>query len=111
MFIICLNLLNNNLKSSSRRMYIDMIDHTLGEQLWWDMTPPRADPILQTLVQVDWEPGPTEIVPNWAPLPILQTLVQVDWEPGLTEIVPNWAPRLLRLALTPPSKERDVAPW
>ena len=23
--------------------------------------------ILQTLVQVHWEPGPTEIVPNWAP--------------------------------------------
>ena len=94
-----------------------MIDHTLGEQLWWDMTPPRADlipigpiapnwaprPILQTLVQVDWEPGPTEIVPNWAPLPILQTLVQVDWEPGPTEIVPNWVLHLLRLALTPPS--------
>ena len=26
-------------------------------------------PILHTLVQVDWEPGPTEIVPNWAPAP------------------------------------------
>ena len=51
--------------------------------------------ILQTLVQVDWEPGPTEIVPNWAPRLILHTLVQVDWEPGPTEIVPNWAPRLL----------------
>ena len=28
---------------------------------------------------------------SWAPRPILQTLVQVDWEPGPTEIVPNWA--------------------
>ena len=25
----------------------------------------------------------------WAPRPILQTLVQVDWEAGPTEIVPN----------------------
>ena len=56
-------------------------------------------PILQTLVQVDWEPGPTEIVPNWAPRPILQTLVQVDWEPGPTESVPNWARHTLRPAL------------
>ena len=54
-------------------------------------------PILQTLVQVDWEPGPTDIVPNWTPRPILQTLVQVDWGPGPTDIVPNWAPHLLRL--------------
>ena len=30
----------------------------------------------------------------------VQTLVQVDWEPGPTEIVPNWAPHLLRPALT-----------
>ena len=28
------------------------------------------------------------IAPNWAPRPILQTLVQADWEPGPTEIVP-----------------------
>ena len=39
------------------------------------------------------------IVPNWAPRPILQIMVQFDWEPGPTEIVPNWAPRLLRPAL------------
>ena len=39
------------------------------------------------------------IAPNWAPRPILQTLVQVDWEPGSTEIVPKWAPHLLRPAL------------
>ena len=31
---------------------------------------------------------------------ILQTLLQVDWEPGSTVIVPNWAPHLLRLALS-----------
>ena len=36
------------------------------------------------------------IAPNWVPRPILQTLVQVNWEPGPTEIVPNWAPHLLR---------------
>ena len=36
------------------------------------------------------------IAPNWAPRPILQTLVQVDWEPGPTEIVPKWAPHLPR---------------
>ena len=30
----------------------------------------------------------------------VQTLVQVDWEPGPTEIVPNWAPHLIRLALS-----------
>ena len=35
------------------------------------------------------------IAPNWAPRPILQTLVQVDWEPWPTEIAPSWAPRLL----------------
>ena len=29
------------------------------------------------------------IAPNWAPRPILQTLVQVNWEHGPTEIVPN----------------------
>ena len=29
----------------------------------------------------------------------VQTLVQVDWEPGPTEIIPNWAPHLLRPAL------------
>ena len=40
------------------------------------------------------------IAPNWAPQPILQTLVQVDWEPEATEIVPNWAPHLLRPAPT-----------
>ena len=39
------------------------------------------------------------IAPNWAPRPILQTLVQVDWEPGPTEIVPNWAPHLLKPVL------------
>ena len=55
-------------------------------------------PILQTLVQVDWEPGPSEIGPNWSPRPILQTLVQVDWEPGPSEIGPNWSPDLLRSA-------------
>ena len=44
------------------------------------------------------------IAPSWAPRPIQQTLVQVDWEPGPTEIVPNWAPHLLRPALhTPPT--------
>ena len=68
---------------------------------------------VQTLVQVDWEPGPTEIVPNWAPrlrrlrssviysrlvkYIQVQTLVQVDWEPGPTEIVP---PHLLRSSLS-----------
>ena len=56
-------------------------------------------PILQTLVQVDWEPGLTDIVPNWAPR--RTTLVQVDWEPGPTEIVPNWAPHLINVALQP----------
>ena len=40
------------------------------------------------------------IAPNWAPRPILHILVQVDWEPGPTEIVPNWAPHLLRPALS-----------
>ena len=30
---------------------------------------------------------------NWAQRPILQTLVQVDWEPGPTEIVPSWVPQ------------------
>ena len=40
------------------------------------------------------------IAPNWALRPILQTLLQVDWEPGPTEIVPNWAAHLLRPALT-----------
>ena len=39
------------------------------------------------------------IAPNWAPRPILQTLVQVDWEPETTEIVLNWVPHLLRPAL------------
>ena len=39
------------------------------------------------------------IASNWAPRPILQTLVQVDWEPGPTEIVPNWVPHPLRPAL------------
>ena len=39
------------------------------------------------------------IAPNWAPRPILQNLVQVDWEPGPPDIVPNWAPHLLRPAL------------
>ena len=39
------------------------------------------------------------VAPNWAPRLILQTLVQVDWEPGPTEIVPNWAPHLLRPVL------------
>ena len=39
------------------------------------------------------------IAPNWAPHPILQTLLHVDCEPGPTEIVPSWAPHLLRLAL------------
>ena len=38
------------------------------------------------------------IAPDWALGPILQTLVQVDWEPGQTEIVPNWALHLLRPA-------------
>ena len=38
-------------------------------------------------------------IPNWALRPILQTLVQVDWEPGPTEIVPNLAPHLLKPAL------------
>ena len=32
------------------------------------------------------------LFPIGAPRPILQTLVQVDWEPGLTYIVPNWGP-------------------
>ena len=35
------------------------------------------------------------VAPNCAPWPILQTLVQVDWDSGPTEIVPNWAPHLL----------------
>ena len=39
------------------------------------------------------------IAPNWTPRPILQTLVQIDWEPGPTEIVPNLAPHLIRPAL------------
>ena len=39
------------------------------------------------------------IAPNWAPRIILQTLVQVDWDPGPTEIVPNLATHLLRAAL------------
>ena len=39
------------------------------------------------------------IAPSWAPRPILQTLVQGDCEPGPTKIVPNWAPHLLRPAL------------
>ena len=39
------------------------------------------------------------IAPNWAPRPILQTLMPVHWELGPTEIVPNWAPHLLRPAL------------
>ena len=29
---------------------------------------------------------------NWAPHPNLQTLVQADWEPGATEIVPSRGP-------------------
>ena len=39
------------------------------------------------------------IAPNWAPHPILQTLVQVDWEPGLTEIVPNCTQHLPKSTL------------
>ena len=39
------------------------------------------------------------IAPSWAPRPILQTLVLVEWETGPTEIVPNWPPHLLRPAL------------
>ena len=39
------------------------------------------------------------IAPNWAPRPILQTLVQVDRETGPTENVTNWAPQLLRPVL------------
>ena len=31
---------------------------------------------------------------------ILQSLVQVDWEPGPIEIVPNWAPHFLRPTLS-----------
>ena len=52
---------------------------------WWKLTGnlgrPKLGPwlILQTLVQVHWEPGPTEIVPNWAPRLILQSLVEIDW--------------------------------
>ena len=42
------------------------------------------------------------IAPNWALHPVLQTLLQVDWEPGPTKIVPNWAPHLLRPALASP---------
>ena len=37
--------------------------------------------------------------PPLTPRPILQTLVQVDWEPGTTELVLNRAPHLLRSAL------------
>ena len=33
--------------------------------------------------------GLKPIAPNWAPRPILHTLVQVDWEPGSTEIGPT----------------------
>ena len=34
------------------------------------------------------------IASKWAPRSILETLVLVDWEPGPTVIVPNWAPHL-----------------
>ena len=54
---------------------------------------------LQSIIREGLNPiGP--IVHKWAPRPILQTLVQVDWEPGPTEIVPNWAPHRLRPALS-----------
>ena len=47
-------------------------------------------------------PGITPIgpvAPNWAPRPFLHTMVQVDWEPGPIESVPNWASHLFRSAL------------
>ena len=44
------------------------------------------------------------IAPSWAPRPILHTVVQVDWEPGPTEIVANWAPHLQRPALSGPHR-------
>ena len=34
--------------------------------------------------------------------------MQVDWEPGPTEIVPNWAPHLPRSALAQLKEELDV---
>ena len=46
------------------------------------------------------------IAPSWAPCPILQTMVQVDWEPGPTKIVPNLAPHFLMRALGWPMTKR-----
>ena len=42
------------------------------------------------------------IAPNWAPRSILHNLVQVDWEPGPIEIVHIGATHLLRPALAGP---------
>ena len=59
---------------------------------------PWANILLSLTQRAGLKPiGP--IAPNWVPRLILQTLVQVDWEPGPTEIVSNWAPHLLRPAL------------
>ena len=48
------------------------------------------------------------ISPNWAARPILQALVQVDWEPGPTEIVSIWAPHLLRPTLVGGGREGEA---
>ena len=47
----------------------------------------------------NWAPRKSVIYSRLVKYIQVQTLVQVDWEPGPTEIVPNWAPHIVRPAL------------